>query len=650
MPIIDMRKVYLLGHRQEREQTFNLLQGLGTVQMLDVKSGAGWEEFQSYLEPDRPPEIVSQVDSRRSDIRYCLDFFQRYFPVKKSFIEQFTGARLVISPDQFADYVDSLDQADEVYDACRRIEDRLARLRNEDTQAHNLIAELEPWKNLDLPLEEVSGGSYISMGLYTIPLDNYPALIDELSDKISIYYLEEISSDNEFAYFYFAGLNEDRQEFADLFKAKTVSKVTFPDLTGTAAENIDLLQAKTEELQQERADVLGEIEKLLEQRPILMACFDYLDNEFKKHDAVSNLARTENSFLLEGWVPEPVVGDLEKAVNEKTETAVMVSREPEPEEKVPVLLHNKGPVDAYEVVTKLFSTPKRSEIDPTPHLAPFFFLFFGICLGDAGYGIILALLSVYMSRKLRVGDSGKQLLKLILLGGLSSLVFGILFGGYFGDLIAIPPLWFDPLEEPMQMLFYCFGIGLVQIYFGMGVQAYRNIKSGQPLSALYDQGFWFIFLNGLILMILPEFQAVGQWIAIGGGAGLILTQGRSQSGIIKKFFSGLLSLYNITGYLSDVLSYSRLLALGLATAVIATAINSMGDMVGGGIVGAVGMTLILLGGHLFNIIISTLSGYVHTSRLQYVEFFSKFFEGGGEPFKPFGKTSSYVDVMEAEEG
>ncbi len=650
MPIIDMRKVYLLGHRQEREQTFNLLQGLGTVQMLDVKSGAGWEEFQSYLEPDRPPEIVSQVDSRRSDIRYCLDFFQRYFPVKKSFIEQFTGARLVISPDQFADYVDSLDQADEVYDACRRIEDRLARLRNEDTQAHNLIAELEPWKNLDLPLEEVSGGSYISMGLYTIPLDNYPALIDELSDKISIYYLEEISSDNEFAYFYFAGLNEDRQEFADLFKAKTVSKVTFPDLTGTAAENIDLLQAKTEELQQERADVLGEIEKLLEQRPILMACFDYLDNEFKKHDAVSNLARTENSFLLEGWVPEPVVGDLEKAVNEKTETAVMVSREPEPEEKVPVLLHNKGPVDAYEVVTKLFSTPKRSEIDPTPHLAPFFFLFFGICLGDAGYGIILALLSVYMSSKLRVGDSGKQLLKLILLGGLSSLVFGILFGGYFGDLIAIPPLWFDPLEEPMQMLFYCFGIGLVQIYFGMGVQAYRNIKSGQPLSALYDQGFWFIFLNGLILMILPEFQAVGQWIAIGGGAGLILTQGRSQSGIIKKFFSGLLSLYNITGYLSDVLSYSRLLALGLATAVIATAINSMGDMVGGGIVGAVGMTLILLGGHLFNIIISTLSGYVHTSRLQYVEFFSKFFEGGGEPFKPFGKTSSYVDVMEAEEG
>lgn len=650
MPIIDMRKVYLLGHRQEREQTFNLLQGLGTVQMLDVKSGAGWEEFQSYLEPDRPPEIVSQVDSRRSDIRYCLDFFQRYFPVKKSFIEQFTGARLVISPDQFADYVDSLDQADEVYDACRRIEDRLARLRNEDTQAHNLIAELEPWKNLDLPLEEVSGGSYISMGLYTIPLDNYPALIDELSDKISIYYLEEISSDNEFAYFYFAGLNEDRQEFADLFKAKTVSKVTFPDLTGTAAENIDLLQAKTEELQQERADVLGEIEKLLEQRPILMACFDYLDNEFKKHDAVSNLARTENSFLLEGWVPEPVVGDLEKAVNEKTETAVMVSREPEPEEKVPVLLHNKGPVDAYEVVTKLFSTPKRSEIDPTPHLAPFFFLFFGICLGDAGYGIILALLAVYMSRKLRVGDSGKQLLKLILLGGLSSLVFGILFGGYFGDLIAIPPLWFDPLEEPMQMLFYCFGIGLVQIYFGMGVQAYRNIKSGQPLSALYDQGFWFIFLNGLILMILPEFQAVGQWIAIGGGAGLILTQGRSQSGIIKKFFSGLLSLYNITGYLSDVLSYSRLLALGLATAVIATAINSMGDMVGGGIVGAVGMTLILLGGHLFNIIISTLSGYVHTSRLQYVEFFSKFFEGGGEPFKPFGKTSSYVDVMEAEEG
>jgi V/A-type H+-transporting ATPase subunit I len=199
------------------------------------------------------------------------------------------------------------------------------------------------------------------------------------------------------------------------------------------------------------------------------------------------------------------------------------------------------------------------------------------------------------------------------------------------------------------MLFYCFAIGLLHIYFGMGLQAYRNIKAGHPLSAVFDQGFWFIFLNGLILLLLPEYSAIGRLLAIGGAAGLILTQGRTQEGIIKKFLSGLLSLYNITGYLSDVLSYSRLLALGLATGVIASAINSMGGMIAGSIFGTVIMVVVLFGGHLFNIIISTLGSYVHTSRLQYIEFFGKFFEGGGKSFNPFNIKTSYVDVIEREE-
>ncbi len=648
MPIIEMKKVFLLGHREERENIFNLLHNLGSVEMIDVKSGESWEEFQTLAEPDQPPESISQIDATRSDIRYCLDFFQRYYPIKKSFIQQFTGGKLELSKEQFADYVNYLDRASEIYDACRKVEDRLARLRNQETQSRNLIAELKPWETLDLPLELVKDGSYAAMGFYTIPLENLLSLKEAMPGKLSLHYLEEVSTDNEFAYFYFAGLAEERPAMAELFKEKTVTTVTFPNFSGTAAQNIESLFKKLDTLREERTSVLAEIETLLENRPMLMACYDYIDNEFMKHEAVSNLARTENSFLLEGWVPVPVLGDLEKAVHEKAETAVLVSRDPEARENVPVLLHNKGPADAYEVVTKLFSTPQRREVDPTPLMAPFFFIFFGICLGDAGYGILLGLLAVYLSRQLKIGQSGQQLLKLLLLGGISSLIFGVLFGGYFGDLIKVPPLWFDPLDEPMQMLYYCFGIGLVHIYFGMGVQAYRNIKAGKPLSALFDQGFWFIFLNGLILLLIPGLEAVARSMAIAGGAGLILTQGRSQSGIILKFLSGVLSLYNITGYLSDVLSYSRLLALGLATGVIAVAINSMGEMIGGGIVGTAVLSVVLLGGHSFNIVISTLSSYVHTSRLQYVEFFGKFFEGGGKPFKPFGKSASYVDVVEPE--
>ncbi|MFO7951307.1 MAG: V-type ATP synthase subunit I [Bacillota bacterium] len=647
MPIIDMKKVFLLGHRQEREKIFDLLHRLGTVEMLDVKSTDAWEEFQNLLHPEELPESVSQIDSKRSDIRFCLDFLQRHFPIRKNMLEQFTGKKLDLSEDQFSSYINSLEKVDEIYKTCRDAEEKLVRIRNEETQSLNLIEELQPWVSLDLPLEQIEEGNWILMGLYVIPTEQFPGLQDALAESISDFYFEEVFTDEDNAYFFFSGLLEEKQAVRDLFREKTVSSVMFPDLTGTPSQAIENLKERLEQLKEERKSVLSEVETLLEYRIMLMACFDYMDNEYEKHQAMVNLGRTENSFLLDGWVPVPVLGDLESAVDNETETAVLAIRDPEPDENVPVLLHNSGPVEPYEVVTKLFSTPKKYELDPTPFMAPFFFLFFGICLSDAGYGIILGLLSFLMLRKLKLGQSGKQLLNLLLLGSFSALVFGLMFGGVFGDLIDLPPLLFDPLEEPMVMLVGALGIGLVQIYFGMGLQAYRNMKAGEPLSALYDQGFWFILLNSLILLFLGWPPA--QWLAIASAAGLVLTQGRRQRSVVLKFFSGLMSLYNLTQYLSDVLSYSRLFALGLASVVIGMVVNSVGDLVAGSIIGSIALVIILVGGHFFNMIISSLSAYVHTSRLQYLEFFNKFFEGGGRSFQPFREKNNYVDVVEIEE-
>lgn len=221
-------------------------------------------------------------------------------------------------------------------------------------------------------------------------------------------------------------------------------------------------------------------------------------------------------------------------------------------------------------------------------------------------------------------------------------------GGWFGDLIKLRPLWFNPLDDPMRMLIFSFVLGFIQIFFGMGVRAYQEIKAGRVLDAVFDQGLWFVFLIGLVSLALPQFSAAGKWLAAGGALGLILTQGRSQKGLIKKFFSGLLSLYDVTGYLSDVLSYSRLLALGLATGVIATAINTMSGLLAGSVPGVIIMVFFLIGGHFFNLMIGSLGAYVHTSRLQYIEFFGKFFEGGGKPFQPFCNTTKFVDIEEGE--
>ncbi len=648
MPIIEMKKVYILGHRQEREKVFSLLHQMGTVEMVDVKTGEGWQEFQELLEPEQPPEEVPQIDSKRSDIRFCLDFFQRHFPVRKSMIEQFTGSRLDLTNEQFNNYIQSLDQVEEIQQACREAEEKLVHIRNEETQSQNLITDLQPWAALDSPVEEVAEGPWAMMDLFIVPAEQYTSLQEALPEALSEYCLDEIFSDEESVYFFFSALAEEKEAVRELFRDKAVTRASFPDVTGTPSEIIDSLNKRLEELKQERSAVLGEVEKLLEHRPMLMACYDYIDNEYEKNQAMTNLAGTENSFLLEGWAPVPIMDDLETTIAEKTETALLTARDPEPDEDVPVLLHNKGPVEPYEVVTRLYSTPKRFELDPTPFMAPFFFLFFGICLSDAGYGILLGLLAFYLYRKLTLGESGRRLLKLLMLGGISAFAFGILLGGYFGDLINLPPLLFDPLEEPMIMLIAALAIGLFQVYFGMSLQAYRNFKAGKPLDALYDQGFWFLFLNGLILLV-AGMAAVGQWMAVAGAAGLVLTQGRHQSGVILKFLSGLMSLYNVTQYLSDVLSYSRLFALSLASVVIGMVVNSVGELAAGTIVGYVVLVIILIGGHFFNMIISTLSSYVHTSRLQYLEFFNKFFEGGGRSFQPFRVKNNYVDIVESEE-
>ncbi|MEW5783567.1 MAG: V-type ATP synthase subunit I [Bacillota bacterium] len=645
MPIVDMKKVFLLGHRQERESIMDLLHRLGVVELVDLKNSSSWAEINVLLEPGQAAEAVTRCETQLGEVRYCLDFLQRYFPVRKSFVQQFTGAKLELSPNEYSEYISGTELAS-LYGACREAEENMTRIRNEETRCHDLLEALKPWAPFPLPLDQVKNSRRVCMVLAAIPLETYPALRESLTSVLAEIYLEEVSLVQDQAHCFFIYLVENADTVSSLLKEAAAAPVTFTDFTETASSSILSLEQKLSELDHERAGVLEQIERLLEYRPMLMAYFDYIDNERAKQEAVDNLACTQSSFLLEGWVPQPALAGLEKELSLQTTTAVLAARDPDKYEEVPILLDNRGPAEAYEAVTRLYSVPTRKEIDPTPLLAPFFFVFFGICLSDAGYGVILSLAALFLTRRLKLTGMGRQLVNLLFLGGLSSLVFGVLLGGYFGDLIKLPALWFNPLDDPMRMLVFCFAIGLFQIYFGMGVQAYRSIKAGKPLHALFDQGIWFVFLNGLILLFFPETAVIGKWLAVGGVAGLILTQGRSQKGLLKKFLGGLVSLYNVTGYLSDVLSYSRLLALGLATGVIASAINTMGGLLAGGI-GTVIMILVLFGGHMFNLVISTLGSYVHTSRLQYIEFFGKFFEGGGKSFRPFGITNKFVAVSKS---
>ena len=362
---------------------------------------------------------------------------------------------------------------------------------------------------------------------------------------------------------------------------------------------------------------------------------------------------------------------MEKKLNQGFNAAV--EYEDAEGDDVPVLLKNNGFAAPLEGVLETFSLPGKGEFDPTAAMAVFYYFLFGLMLSDAAYGILMVLICGVALWKFPNMQSGmKKTMKMYLYCGISTTFWGVMFGGYFGDAIqviaatffnkeiVIRPLWFSPLDDPMRMLMFSLLVGIRHLFAGLGMKLYSLIKIKHYKDAIYDVVFWYLLVGGAIVYLLsmPMFasmanlkftlpQLAGDIAIIAmliGAVGIVLTNGRSSRNPLKRLAKGLYELYNVTGYLSDILSYSRLLALGLATGVIANVFNKMGSMLGGGVVGAIGFTLIFVIGHTLNIGINLLGAYVHTNRLQFVEFFGKFYDGGGEKYSPFRAETGYFEM------
>jgi len=321
------------------------------------------------------------------------------------------------------------------------------------------------------------------------------------------------------------------------------------------------------------------------------------------------------------------------------------------------------------MLTMLYGAPAYGSVDPSFPMMPFFLLFFGMCYADAGYGIAVAAAGIYFLNKFKkIPANLKQAMILVKYCGYATIFYGAITGSWFGDMFdAFSFLSFflpvknffmllDPMKNPMLVLGISLGLGIVHLFWGLALAAYGNVRRGAYFAALADQGGWFTLLIGLLLFgvgsfALPALLQVGKWMSIAGAAILVLTQGREKKGIISKLVSGALSLYNVTGYLGDVLSYSRLLALGLVGGAVAMITNMMSSLCGGtAYVGWLVAALVFLCGHVFNMVINILGAFVHPLRLQYVEFFGKFYEGGGTAFKPFRIKTEYVTVTDGGNG
>jgi len=651
MAIVKMNEFTLFAFQSQKKALLTEIEKFGKVQFINLESES---EDLSFLKRDTEDKDLSYLQGEILKIKYSLDYIKKFIPKEKGLKALMKGKKSL----NFNEIDKSIEKIDytALYDKLKKIDESVVSLSNETTKYKNEIDSLSNWTGLDIPFSELGTFRDAITFLGTVPKNCYDSFMDEFNNFKEAY-IEKVGEGRDgfnIVLLYHKILQSEAEE---LIKKYGINKVNFT-YQDTSANTIKALNEKIEndnnkvlELEANVKEHFGDLNKLY-------AVYEYYDLEIMKKESCKNFLKTDEVIALKGWIPEEEKEKLLSLLNRVLDDKYSVQfRVPDSLDNVPVLLKNNFLTEPYEFVTATYSLPSYGEVDPTPILAPFFFIFFGMMFSDAGYGLIILTAATLALKFIPLDDSKKKFMKLLQSGGVSTIIWGVLYGSYFGDAPTlfitggIKPLWLDAGANPMMVLIVALFMGIVHLFTGLGIKAYELIREKKYFSALFDVGFWYMVLTGCILMLIsssvniPGLSSVGKYLAIMGAAGLILTQGRSNKGVFAKLAGGLYGLYGITGYIGDILSYSRLLALGLATGLIGSSFNLIIKLLPKGVIAIVLGTVIFIGGHIFNLLINLLGAYVHTSRLQYLEFFGKFYSGGGKAFKPLKPSNKYINVI-----
>lgn len=623
MAIIQAKHVTVIGHKQNRSQILKALQGLGAVQIEQNSLEA--------VEMSETSEAIIHLEKKLADVVFALDFIRPYDTAKKAILQQ----KPVIN-EKGLDDLQALERRSlPAFESLHEFAEEISWANASIMRSHNLIAQVEPYRNFDEKCGVLGKSIHTYAAAGIIPSEQktaFETLMASMADEACYEILDEINENTVI----FAVVHLDSaSEFRDEMKLIGFNEMKYGQFEASPREIIEKEKRNIEANEQKKREIENELRQFIPYIKDYKSLEDYYNAALQRENAALRFGYTKSAFVLEGWINENAEGEVEKAIETAAPEAYTSFRYPYAEETYPTIIENNFITRPFEAVTQMYDTPSAKGMDPSSVMAPFFFVVFGMMVSDAGYGVVLAVVCTLVLLYIRPKGMFGKILGVITLGGVSTLGWGLIFGGWFG--VSVKPLWFNPLEEPLMMLGLCFGIGMIQLIVGLATGAAMNIRRKKPWSALFDQGSWILLLIGLPAMILGgTIAVVGKYMAF-TGAGLVLVfGGRNKKGIVGKMIGGFSSLYGITGYLSDILSYSRIFGMGLATGVIAMVFNTIAGMMWGKLygVGFVLAVVILAVGHVFNIGINTLGAYVHSCRLQYIEFYNKFFEGGGIPFKP----------------
>jgi V/A-type H+-transporting ATPase subunit I len=652
MAVSRMLKVQILGHDSIKDDLKSFMRESGSIEVTEV-SVKGHE---SAFDDDEVRELAHLKELADASIEFMEDYTE-----KRSLLERISKGRLGISPEESDGLVRDVDVED-LWRRCNELQNVIRGNHDELARSRELVRLLEPWRPLGVALEALATEGYITQ-LWSIPEKLVEAGIDRLVDRFPCAHVEEISRGSGHRYVAVILPEADGDPAAHELKAIGAHRSDFKNAVGTPDEIIQGQRKRCAELESEIDEAEGRARTLAAERDKLHVISDHLGERMGLVQIERDLFRTDSTFFLEGWINATDRRRLEKGLAERFEEIELFFRQPFENENPPILLANRTAFRPFEFITTLYGRPVYHEVDPTPLLAPFFILFFALCLTDAGYGLTLSAVAVVILIKFKPAGGAGRLIKVLFTGGLVTALVGFVTGGVFGiDASSFPAfirqfIFINPLEEPMKMLNIAFLMGLVHILFGMGIRMTANFRAGLVWDGIFDDLLWILFLIALAPLgysailggVIPSRLAF--WCtraALVLAAAIFLTGGRKQRNIVAKGFKGLIGFYDVVGYFGDVLSYARLLALGLATSAIALAVNGIAGMVLGlpYYIGYVAALLVLVLGHGFNLAVNTLGAFVHSGRLQYLEFFSKFFTGGGREFQPFQSERRYTVLKE----
>jgi len=677
MAIAEMRKVLLIGEKESKEKIVKKLGEAGIFQPAPFNRKKG----SNFFKPSAAD--TTSLQQTLTKVERAINFLGRF--EEKKFDLGLFPSKVIISPKKYSEWIKNFKWED-ICKRCAEIEEEVEEIKEKVDSLQEEYKNIIPWRKIFFPLSKLRSFRYLDYQLAILPSEVKTSL-QKLVEKEMCYLwmLEEVGRRAHVLLVFFG---EERPKIEKMLQKVGAEKVTLRENI-VPSVRIKEIRDNQNKLQRKKENLLQEAKNLAEEKVKLMVVYDHFYDLLKEKEAHSQAGVSRYTFCLEGWIKKEDIPLLKKALKNFTKVGAIVRKPDEKEtSQTPVALSNSKGLKPFELITELYGLPRYVELDPTPFLGPFFAFFLALCLTDGGYGLLMAILSFLIPRRIEVGEGGRKLFNILFISGLVTMVVGTVTGGIFGIQLQELPAAFaplkrlsliNPMKEPMIFLAIVLMIGVVHILMGIGVEMADNLRKKNISSAFLDQFSWIVLIIGLLLVAapfgkgllsqqagdggvpltlspsqllvlwkdMPLYSKAGSILVIGGIITLFAFAGRKSKNIGKRLAKGAYEIYGIIQVFADVLSYSRLLALGLATSVIATVVNTIAGMAGGiPILGPIALVLVLILGHIGNLLINALSGFIHTARLQFVEFFTKFYEGGGRRFEPLKREGRYTIVRE----